>query len=148
MRAVSLEKKASEDLWLLDSFSSSPLSSPCNLKSSPKGWGKNVIVMYTCKDNLTPLLYSGKIKKTIIKKNKIKSFSFSYLHSQNPHLHLVYQSPHLLLINLSFFPVHHFLLKASGYYYKPSWVCTYKFKAFTFRWGLGYHRSHSKLLWP
>ena len=26
-------------------------------------WGKNVIVMYTCKDNLTPLLYSGKIKK-------------------------------------------------------------------------------------
>jgi len=28
-----------------------------------KGGGKNVIVMYTCKDNLTPLLYSGKIKK-------------------------------------------------------------------------------------
>jgi len=28
-----------------------------------KGWGKNVIVMYTCKDNLTPLLYSGKKKK-------------------------------------------------------------------------------------
>ena len=28
-----------------------------------KGWGKNVIVMYTCKDNLIPLLYSGKIKK-------------------------------------------------------------------------------------
>jgi len=28
-----------------------------------KGWGKNIIVMYTCKDNLTPLLYSGKIKK-------------------------------------------------------------------------------------
>jgi len=28
-----------------------------------KGWGKNVIVMYTYKDNLTPLLYSGKIKK-------------------------------------------------------------------------------------
>ena len=28
-----------------------------------KGWGKNVIVMYTCKDNLTPWLYSGKIKK-------------------------------------------------------------------------------------
>jgi len=25
-------------------------------------WGKNVIVMYTCKDNLTPLLYSGKKK--------------------------------------------------------------------------------------
>ena len=24
---------------------------------------KNVIIMYTCKDNLTPLLYSGKIKK-------------------------------------------------------------------------------------
>ena len=33
-----------------------------------KGWGKNVIVMYTCKDNLTPLLYSGKIKKNIKKK--------------------------------------------------------------------------------
>ena len=28
-----------------------------------KGGGKNVIVMYTCKDNLIPLLYSGKIKK-------------------------------------------------------------------------------------
>ena len=28
-----------------------------------KGWGKNVIVMYTCKDNLTPLLYSGEKKK-------------------------------------------------------------------------------------
>ena len=25
--------------------------------------GKTVIAMYTCKDNLTPLLYSGKIKK-------------------------------------------------------------------------------------
>ena len=24
---------------------------------------KTVIAMYTCKDNLTPLLYSGKIKK-------------------------------------------------------------------------------------
>ena len=33
-------------------------------------WGKkNVIVMYTCKDNLTPLLYSGKIKK-LLKINK------------------------------------------------------------------------------
>ena len=28
-----------------------------------KGWGKNVIVMFTCKDNLIPLLYSGKKKK-------------------------------------------------------------------------------------
>jgi len=28
-----------------------------------KGWGKNVIVMYTCKDDLTPLLYSGKKKR-------------------------------------------------------------------------------------
>jgi len=28
-----------------------------------KGGGKNVIVMYTYKDNLTPLLYSGKKKK-------------------------------------------------------------------------------------
>ena len=26
-----------------------------------KGGEKNVIVMYTCKDNLIPLLYSGKI---------------------------------------------------------------------------------------
>jgi len=32
-----------------------------------KGWGKNV--MYTCKDNLTPLLYSGKKNKKT-KKNK------------------------------------------------------------------------------
>ena len=31
----------------------------CNRR---KGGGKNVIVMYTCKDNLIPLLYSGKIK--------------------------------------------------------------------------------------
>ena len=30
-----------------------------------KGWGKNVIVMYTGKDNLIPLLYSRKIKKKI-----------------------------------------------------------------------------------
>ena len=35
-----------------------------------KGGGKNVMVMYTGKDNLTPLLYSGKIKK--LKINKIK----------------------------------------------------------------------------
>ena len=28
-----------------------------------RGWGKNVNVMYTCKDNLILLLYSGKIKK-------------------------------------------------------------------------------------
>ena len=34
-----------------------------------KGWGKNVIVMYTYKDNLTPLLYSGEKKK---KKNRIE----------------------------------------------------------------------------
>ena len=27
--------------------------------SRTKGGGKNVIVMYTCKDNLIPLLYSG-----------------------------------------------------------------------------------------
>jgi len=33
----------------------------CNRR---KGGGKTVIVMYTCKDNLTPLLYSGKIKTT------------------------------------------------------------------------------------
>ena len=36
--------------------------------------------MYTCKDNLTPLLYSGKIKKNILKqtnkqKNKKKKIS-------------------------------------------------------------------------
>ena len=35
--------------------------------------GKNVIVMYTCKDNLTPLLYSGKIKKNIKKKRMLSS---------------------------------------------------------------------------
>ena len=33
------------------------------LKNRTKGGEKNVIVMYICKDNLTPLLYSGKIKK-------------------------------------------------------------------------------------
>ena len=33
-----------------------------------KGGGKNVIVMYTCKDNLIPLLYSGKIKEREIMK--------------------------------------------------------------------------------
>ena len=38
-----------------------------------KGWGKNVIVMYTCKDNLTPLLYSGKIKKIIVCAFGVKS---------------------------------------------------------------------------
>ena len=37
-----------------------------------KGWGKNVIVMYTCKDNLIPLLYSGKIKKIFKKKEPEK----------------------------------------------------------------------------
>ena len=36
-----------------------------------KGEGKNIIVMYTCKDNLTPLLYSGKIKKKKKKKESI-----------------------------------------------------------------------------
>ena len=36
---------------------------------------KNVIVMYTCKDNLTPLLYSGKIKKKNYKK---KEYILSY----------------------------------------------------------------------
>ena len=40
----------------------------CNRR---KGGGKTVIAMYTCKDNLTPLLYSGKIKK-IIKNKKQK----------------------------------------------------------------------------
>ena len=37
-----------------------------------KGWGENVIVMYTCKDNLTTLLYSGKIKKK--KKKKVNQW--------------------------------------------------------------------------
>ena len=31
------------------------------MSNRTKGGGKNVIVMYTCKDNLIPLLYSGKI---------------------------------------------------------------------------------------
>ena len=39
----------------------------CNRR---KGGGKTVIAMYTCKDNLTPLLYSGKIKKKKKKKRK------------------------------------------------------------------------------
>ena len=39
-----------------------------------KGRGKNVIVMYTCKDNLTPLLYSGKIKK-LYKKKEIQNLN-------------------------------------------------------------------------
>ena len=38
-----------------------------------KGWGENAIVMYTCKDNLTPLLYSGKIKFKKKKKKKKKA---------------------------------------------------------------------------
>ena len=42
-----------------------------------KGWGKNVIVMYTCKDNLTPLLYSGKIKTKQNKKTKTKFYSIT-----------------------------------------------------------------------
>ena len=37
-----------------------------------KGWGKNVIVTYTCKDNLIPLLYSGKIKNQKTKKQNKK----------------------------------------------------------------------------
>ena len=41
-----------------------------------KGWGKTVIVMYTCKDNLTPLLYSGKIKK--LKKKEIANSRGSF----------------------------------------------------------------------
>ena len=40
-----------------------------------KGWGeKTVTAMYTSKDDLTPLLYSGKIKK---KKKKRKQISNS-----------------------------------------------------------------------
>ena len=34
------------------------------MSQQKKGWGKKTVTaMYTCKDNLTPLLYSGKIKK-------------------------------------------------------------------------------------
>ena len=35
-------------------------------------YSQTVIVMYTCKDNLTHLLYSGKIKKKQKKKTKTK----------------------------------------------------------------------------
>ena len=45
----------------------------CNRR---KGGGKTVIAMYTCKDNLTPLMYSRKIKKNK-KKNK-KNYNFLY----------------------------------------------------------------------
>ena len=50
-----------------------------------KGWGENVIVMYTCKDNLTPLLFSGKIKKNI-KKIKIKKRRLGYRHTHREDL--------------------------------------------------------------
>ena len=40
--------------------------------SRTKGGGKHVIVMYTRKDKLTPLLYSGKIKKKKLREKKIK----------------------------------------------------------------------------
>ena len=43
-----------------------------------KGWGKNV--MYICKNNLTPLLYSGKIKKKEnILKTMLVDFSYNYM---------------------------------------------------------------------
>ena len=42
-----------------------------------KGWGKNVIVMYTCNDNLIPLLYSGEIKKKKEKRKKKKKNSYN-----------------------------------------------------------------------
>ena len=51
-----------------------------------KGWGKNIIVMYTCKDNLTPLLYSGKIKKkkrSIMEKKIKKTGRIKTLHLAN-----------------------------------------------------------------
>jgi len=37
--------------------------------------------MYTCKDNLTPLLYSGKIKKKLLIKKK-KSVTFLYTNNE------------------------------------------------------------------
>ena len=44
-----------------------------------KGGEKNVIVMYTCKDNLIPLLYSGKIKIKKKKKRKKKKIKQVYI---------------------------------------------------------------------
>ena len=52
---------------------------PCAVDTAKKGGktitgeiknSQNIIVMYTCKDNLTALLYSGKIKKKKLKKRK------------------------------------------------------------------------------
>ena len=43
-----------------------------------KGWGKTTVTaMYTSKENLTPLLYSGKIKKK--KKNNIMQFETTWM---------------------------------------------------------------------
>ena len=53
----------------------------CNRR---KGGGKTVIVMYTCKDNLTPLLYSGKIKKKKRKKEKCYREFLSWLTGNKP----------------------------------------------------------------
>ena len=51
----------------------------CNRR---KGGGKTVIAMYTCKDNLTPLLYSGKIKKKFLNKKNKKIKKKKYLTSE------------------------------------------------------------------
>jgi len=42
--------------------------------------GKTVIAMYTCKDNLTPLLYSGKKKRQKKKKRNAKIHYLLKLH--------------------------------------------------------------------
>jgi len=46
----------------------------CNRR---KGGGKTVIAMYTCKDNLTPLLYSGGKKKRIYNILPLRHKSFA-----------------------------------------------------------------------
>ena len=43
--------------------SSSPICLDTHVATEQRVGKKNVIVMYTCKDNLIPLLYSGKRKK-------------------------------------------------------------------------------------
>jgi len=71
-----------------------------------KGGGKNVIVMYTCKDNLTPLLYSGKIKKNKIKLQLIYNvLSISAVQQNDP----------VICIYTFFFSHYHVLSQVIGY---------------------------------